>query len=117
MPKYYHDESRQAAGSTSAVTIYLEPNDHERAILVFNCVAQCSGVVSSAGITIFKSRGGRTTPIFHAHAAQVANETCNAPMPFLLLPGEKIGATFDAPAASTNQLYLAADGEYVHLNG
>ena len=112
MPRYWISEVRQSAGSASAVTIYSLRNDHHHAILIKNCTAKSSGVVSTEGVTFFRDRNGKTIPVHHDKAALTANETTSILRPFLLLPGERIGCTFDACAAATDVLDLVAFGEH-----
>lgn len=112
MPRYWSSEVRQSAESASAVTIYSARNEHHHAILIKNCTAKSSGAVSTEGVSIFRDRNGKNIPVYHDKAALTAGETTSVPKSFLLLPGERIGVTFDACAAATDVLELVAFGEH-----
>jgi hypothetical protein len=112
MPRYWSSEVRQTAGSAAAITIYSARNEHQHSILIKSCTAKSSGAVSTEGVSIFRDRNGKNIPVYHDKAALTAAETTSIPRPFLLLPGERIGVTFDACAAATDVLELVAFGEH-----
>lgn len=115
MPKYWRSEVRQSAGVTDALYIYSLRNDHSRAIRVHGCSACSSGALGTTGLHILRERNGKFIPVYFSGSTLAANVTASPPVPFLLLPGERIAAWFDKPAATTDILQLVAFGEYVEV--
>jgi hypothetical protein len=115
MSRYWYAEVRQSAGSAGVVSIYSHVNDHSRAIKVLSCTAKSSGAVAAVGVSLHRDRAGKSIPVYLNTETLTANETTTAPMPFLLLPGERIKATFSSTAAATDVLEFVAFGEYVEV--
>jgi hypothetical protein len=109
------DSVKVDAGAASSFTIYGAYNEKSNPIKIKSCVARSSGAVSTEGVTFFRDRPGRTFPVHHDKAALTALETAYVPFEFLLLPGERVGVTFDATAAATDILELVVTGLYTKL--